>query len=50
MTIAAFTQEAAGYGLTIGAAGAPVNVTGRDLPALTQRISDQYARPREYAI
>jgi hypothetical protein len=50
MVIAAFTQEAAGYGRTIGAAGAPVDVTGRDLPALTQRISDQYARPREYAI
>jgi hypothetical protein len=50
MTIAAFTQEAAGYGRTIGAAGAPVDVTGRDLPALTARINEQYARPREYAI
>jgi hypothetical protein len=50
MTIAAFTQEAAGYGRTIGAAGAPVDVTGRDLPALTARVSEQYARPREYAI
>ena len=50
MAIAAFTQEAAAYGRTVGAAGGTVDVTGPDLPALTQRISDQYARPREYAI
>ena len=50
MAIAAFTQEAAAYGHTVGAAGGTVDVTGPDLPALTQRISDQYARPREYAI
>ena len=50
MTIAAFTQEAAAYGRTVGASGGTVDVTGRDLPALPQRISDQYLRPREYAI
>ena len=50
MAIAAFTQEAAAYGLTVGAAGGTVDVTGRDLPALTARVSEQYARPREYAI
>ena len=50
MAIAAFTQEAAAYGRTVGAAGGTVDITGPDLPALTQRISEQYARPREYAI
>jgi Holliday junction resolvasome RuvABC endonuclease subunit len=50
MAITAYTQEAAAYGRDIGVGDAAVGVTGRELGALMQRISDQYLRAREYAL
>ena len=50
LTIAAYTQEAAAWGRAIGAGDAAVEMTGREISALTQRITDQYLRPREYAL
>ena len=50
MAIAAYTQEAAAWGRAIGAGDAAIEMTGREISALTKRVSDQYMRPREYAI
>ena len=50
MAIAAYTQEAAAYGRTLGAGEGAQNVTGRDLDSLLLRIVGEYVRPREYAI
>ena len=50
MSIAAFTQEAAAYGRTIGSGEGAVEMTGRQLDNLQERVSSQYMRPREGAI
>jgi Holliday junction resolvasome RuvABC endonuclease subunit len=50
IAIAAFTQEAAAWGRSIGAGDAGIEMTGRELGALMQRITEQYLRPREYAL
>lgn len=50
LTIAGVTQEAAAWGRAIGAGDAAIEMSGREIGALTQRISDQYLRPREYAL
>jgi hypothetical protein len=50
IAIAAYTQEAAAYGRAIGVGDAAVEMTGRELSALMQRITGQYLRAREYAL
>ena len=50
MAIAAYTQEAAAYGRAIGVGDAAVEMTGRELGALMQRVTGQYLRAREYAL
>jgi hypothetical protein len=50
MAIAAYTQEAAAYGRAIGVGDASVEMTGRELGALMQRVTEQYLRAREYAL
>ena len=50
LAIAAVTQEAGAWGRALGAGDAQTDVTNRDLGALTARISEQYLRPREYAL
>ena len=49
IAIASVTQEAGAWGRSLGAGGAAQDM-GRDIDALMKRISDQYMRPREYAI
>ena len=50
MTVAAYTQEAAAYGRSIGAGDGAVEMVGRELGNLQARISQHYLRPREAAI
>jgi hypothetical protein len=50
MTISAYTQESGAYGRTIGAGDAATSITGTDLSSLTERVTNEYARPREYAL
>jgi Holliday junction resolvasome RuvABC endonuclease subunit len=50
ISIAAYTQEAAAYGRAIGVGDAAIEMTGRELSALMQRIGEQYSRIREYAL
>ena len=49
IAIASVTQEAGAWGRSLGTGGAAQDM-GRDIDALMKRISDQYMRPREYAI
>ena len=50
IAIAAYTQEAAAYGRAIGVGDASIEMTGRELSALMQRVTGQYLRAREYAL
>ena len=50
MTVAAFTQEGAAYGRTVGAGDGAMEITGRELQHLQNRVTESYMRPREYTI
>ena len=50
IAIAAYTQEAAAWGRAIGVGDASIEMTGRELSALSMRVTEQYLRAREYAI
>ena len=50
MTVAAFTQEGAAYGRTVGAGDGAMEITGRELLHLQNRVTESYMRPREYTI
>jgi hypothetical protein len=50
LAIAGITQEAGAWGRSLGQGDAAVDMTGRDLGALAERVSQRYLRPREYAI
>jgi len=50
MAIAAYTQEAAAWGRAIGVGDASIEMTGRELSALSMRVTEQYLRAREYAL
>ena len=49
IAIASVTQESGAWGRSLGTGGAAQDM-GRDIDVLMKRISDQYIRPREYAI
>jgi hypothetical protein len=50
MAVAAITQESAAYGRAIGAGDAAVDMSGREIGALQMRVTEEYIRPREYAL
>ena len=50
MAIAGITQESSGYGRTLGTGAGSTEINGRDLQALHMRVTEEYSRPREYAL
>ena len=50
MAVAGITQESAAYGRAIGAGDAAVDMSGREIGALQMRVTEEYIRPREYAL
>ena len=50
MAIAAYTEEAAAYGRSLGAGGGEAAPDNRGYESLHMRVMEQYCRPREYAI